>query len=238
MGVTDKIIIITGASQGLGKELSLQLGVMGAKIALVARTESLLQDLKNQIKSASGEAEYFICDITNRSQIDQTVTQITKTFGTIDMLVNCAGIWTTTEFEEHKPELIQHAFEVNSIGLINFTYEVLPILKHKKYGHIVNIVSTAGYDIPDNKDWPVYTSTKMAVRGFSKALRHQLDGTKIKVSELYPGGFESNIFETLGEVDAHNQPWMMKTSQVAEAVVYMLNTPEDLCIREICLTKI
>ena len=236
--VKDKVIIITGASQGLGKELSMQLTKLGGKVALVSRTEKDLKEVKETIISNRGVAEYFICDVTDREQINNTVQKIKEHFGNIDILINNAGIWTTDDFEEERPELIEQAFRVNSMGPIYFTKALLPILKANNKGHILNVVSKAGIDIPDNKDWPTYTATKWAITGYTKALTYALADTKIKVSAFYPGGFESNIFETAGEKEAHNQPWMMRTEDVANAIVYILNSPEDLYIKAIEVSNI
>lgn len=238
MNLKNKVVIVTGASQGLGKELSQKLAKLGVKAALVARTEKLLKGVKGKINKSGGTAEYFVCDVTNQKQVSETVKRILKTFKTIDILVNGAGIWTTDEFEEKRPELIELSFKVNSIGPIYFTKAVLPIMKKKNKGHVFNVVSKAGLDLPENKDWPTYTATKWAMTGYTKALKYALEGTRIKVTGFYPGGFESNIFETLGEKDAHNQPWMMRTSDVADAIVYALNTPEDLFINSIGMSNI
>jgi len=236
--VKGKVVLVTGASQGLGRELSQKLARLGARVALVARTEKLLKEVKNSIKKAGGQAEYFVCDVTSQKQVNGAVKAVVKTFGTIDILFNGAGIWTTDEFEKEKPELVEQSFKVNSIAPIYFVKAVLPIMKKKNTGHIFNVVSKAGLDTPENKDWPTYSATKWAVTGYTRALKYALEGTKIKVTGFFLGGFESNIFETAGEKEAHNQPWMMRTSDVAEAIVYALNAPDDLWINSIGMSNI
>lgn len=236
--VKDKVVIVTGASQGLGRELSQQLAKLGAKIALVARKENLLKEVKLTIEKQGGIAKYFTCDVTSYQQVQETVKKISHEFGTIDILVNGAGIWTRDEFEDKNPELIEQAFKVNSMGPIYFTKAVLPILKKKNKGHLFYVISKAGLDLPENKDWPTYAATKWAITGYTQSLKGALEGTKIKVSRLFPGGFESNIFETLGEKDAHHQPWMMRTEDVANAIIYTLNAPEDLWINTVGLSNI
>ena len=235
--VKGKVIIVTGASQGLGKELSLQLSKLGAKLALISRNEALLKDIKSHISENGGESEYFVCDVSDLNQVQETIKKVTAKFGTIDVLVNGAGIWTTDEFEENRPELIEQAFKVNSIGPIYLTKTLLPIFKKQNSGHIFNVISKAGLDIPDNKDWPTYAATKWAMTGYTQALKYHLQDTKIKVTGFFPGAFESNIFETLGEKDAHNQPWMMRTADVASAIVFTLNAPEDLWINTIGMSN-
>lgn len=233
MNLKNKIVVITGASQGLGKELSIKLASFGAKVALVARNQKLLNEIKEGINNNSGKAEVFVCDITDNDQVKRTVDKILKKFGNIDILINGAGIWTTDEFEESKPELIEKAFKVNTIGHIYFIKTILPLMKKVNKGHIFNVISRAGLDLDENKDWATYSATKWAMTGYTKALRYSLVDTKIKVTAFYPGAFESNIFETAGEKEAHNQPWMMKTSEVVDAIVYALNKPDSLSIDSI-----
>lgn len=237
MNLKNKVVVVTGASQGLGKELSIKLASLGAKVALVARNKKLLNEIKKEIISNKGEAEIFVCDITKNDQVKKTVNETLKRFKNIDILVNGAGIWTTDEFEEDRPELIEEAFKVNTIGHIYFIKSILPIMKVKNSGHILNVISKAGLDLFENKDWPTYTATKWAMTGYTKALKSSLTDTKIKVTAFYPGAFESNIFETAGEKEAHNQPWMMKTSQVVDAIIYALNQPENLSIDSIEMAK-
>ena len=233
-----KTVVITGASQGLGKQLALQLSAFDTSLALIARTESELSKVRTEISQNGGTAQYFVCDITEFSQVQTTFANIVKEFGIIDILVNGAGIWTTDEFEKRDPMLVEKAFLVNSIGPIYCTKQVLPIMKNKNSGHILNVISKSGLDVPENKDWPTYTATKWAVTGYTKAIQESLRDTKIKVSAFYPAGFESNIFETAGETDAHDQPWMMRTADVANAIVSMLNTPDDLVIKGIEMSNI
>jgi len=234
----DKVVVITGASQGLGRELAQKVSKAGAKVILVARNEKLLKEVKQLISQEGGFADYYLCDVTNFSQVKDTVAKILTKFGKIDILVNGAGIWTTDKLEDNKPELIENAFKVNSMGPIYFTKAVLPFMKKVNKGHILNVISKAGLELPENKDWPTYTATKFAITGYTKALKQQLLETKIKVTGFFPGGFESNIFETAGEKEAHNQPWMMRTSDVADAIVYALSTPDDLSINSIGISNI
>ena len=182
--VKDKVIVVTGASQGLGRALSVKLSGMGAKVAVVARNEKLLYEVRQQLKAEGGEVEMFMCDVTNISQVNETVKAIEKKMGTIDILVNGAGIWTTDKFEDSKPELIESAFKVNSIGPIYFTKAVLPIFRKNNHGHLFFVISKAGLDIPDNKDWPTYAATKWAVTGYARALKYALEDSAIKLTCL------------------------------------------------------
>lgn len=236
MKLKNKVVVITGSSQGLGESLSYKLAKEGASIALLARTESLLKKVKEKIVNDGGEAEYFMCDIRNLQQIKRAVKQIKDKFGKIDILVNNAGVWTDEELEKERPELRKNAFETNALGNINFTYELLPLLKKQGRGHILNVISTAG--VGDNALWKTYGATKWAMVGFSKALRCSLKDTKIKVTLFLPGGFDSNLYENAGRPNPHNQPWMMKTDDVADIIVFALTQPNDVQIEQIIVSKI
>ncbi len=233
----NKVVVITGASQGLGKELSLGLAKLGNKMALVARSEGLLKQIKDKINKSGGIAEYFICDVTQIKQIKETTKKIINKFGKIDVLINGAGIFSLDKLEDEKPELTEEVLRVNSVGTINFIRSVLPYMEKVNSGHIINVISRAGLDLEENKDWLTYTASKWAVTGYTKALQAKLTKTAIKVSGIYPGAFESNIFEKVGYKEAHNQSWMMETSQVVEALVWVLNQPDKIEVSSLSLYK-
>ena len=237
MNLKNKVVIITGASQGLGKAIALKLSKEGAKVALVSRTEKLLQEVKNEIVKSGGVAEYFICDIVNEKQIEKTVKNIIIKFGAIDILVNNAGVWTDENLEKEHPEFRKKAFEVNTLGHINFTYAVLPYFQDQNSGHIFNVISNAGLLEKDNVRWKSYAATKHAMTGFTKTLRDSLVTTKIKVTGFFPGGIDTNLYENVGRVDAHNQPWMMKAEDVADCVAFALTRPDEILIESIVISK-
>lgn len=241
MDLKDKVIIITGSGSGLGKALALKVAALGATIALVARTEVELEAVKNEIIQKGGKADYFICDITDDSQIKMTVSQILKKYKSVDFLVNNAGIWTDEELEKNNPELRKKALMTNTMGTIEFTYALLPHFQGKNNGYIFNVISTAGAsDTPagNNVMWKTYGASKWALTGFTKALRESLVGTKIKTTAFHPGGFESMLYEKAKRKDAHSQPWMMNTNDVADVIVFALTRPENVLMEKIIVSKI
>lgn len=229
----DKVVIITGASQGLGKELSLQLGKLGAKIALVSRNEKLLSEVKKEIVDAGGIAEYFVCDVTDVDQINSSVSKILDTFKTVDVLVNNAGVWTNDKLETKNKDLVEKTFMVNSVGPINFYKAVASIFEKNKKGHFVFINSIWGLNLPETKNGLVYTATKWAMTGFATALKHKYSGTDIKVTSIFPGPFVSNIDKNAGDDFGDDESMEMKTSEVADAVVYALSASEKMQIGDI-----
>lgn len=242
MKLKDKIIIITGASSGLGEALAYKVAEEGARIALVARSEERLRKVKQRIIKNKGQAKYFVCDIRNVDDIQKTVSEIFKKFGHVDILVNDAGIWTDDSVEKNKPQLRKDALETNTYGNIEFTYAVLPYFQKLNKGYIFNVISTSGVNDWDNTFCKAYAATKWAMTGFTKALRDSLKSTKIKVTSFFPGGMDTELFATSGRTDKdnkplHNQPWMMKKEDVADIIVFALTRPDDVLMERIVVTK-
>jgi len=241
MKLKDKVVVITGAGSGLGKEIAIKASQEGARVVLVSLSEEELRQVKQQILKEGRSVEYFVCDITDLKAIKKTVKNILAKFKVIDILVNNAGIWTDEELEKNNPDLRKKALEINTLGNINFTYEVLPHFKEKNKGYIFNVISTSGIgDIPagNNVLWKTYGASKWALTGFTKALREELINTKIKVTGFHPGGFDSNLYEKAKRQNPHSQPWMMKTTDVADVVIFALTRPDDVLLERIIVTKI
>ncbi len=235
----DKVVIITGASEGLGKTVASKLQEMGAKLALVSLDEEKLRLAADEIGQ---NTKIYPCDITEPEQIKSVVKKILSDFGQIDVLVNNAGVWTDEEIEKSRPEQRRKVIETNALGNIEFTKSVEPIMLEQKNGHILNVISTSGNSDTssgDNTLWQTYGASKWAMSGFTRALKDSLDGTGIKVTGFYPGGFESNLYENANRSskDSHNQPWMMKTEDVADTLIFCLTRPEDALIEKLVITK-
>lgn len=237
MKLKNKVIVITGSSQGLGETLAYKVAKEGARVALVARTEKLLKKVKEMIIKEKGEVEYFVCDITKIENIKSAVGKIAEQFGNIDILVNNAGVWTDDEIEKNNPEQARLALETNVLGNIWMTKEILPMMKKQNKGYIFNVISTSGLADWDNTNWQTYGATKWAMTGFTKSLKDSLKGTKIKVTSFFPGGMDTNIFENAGIKNYHNLPWMMKKEDAADIIIFALTRPDDVLMERIVATK-
>ena len=231
MSLKGKVIVITGASRGLGKAIAQRLVKEKAKLALIARTKKDLEVLKDELKS---ECEIFVCDVSNEVLVKLTVKKIIQKFGRVDILINNAGIWYEGSTDKHSLEKIKELFLINSIGPIYLTREVLPYMKKQESGQVLNISSSAGTR-PDG-GWGVYTSSKYALRGFTDSLKMELEGTGIKVMGFYPGGMNTTLFTTAG-FKKENEPWMMKKEDIAEIIVFMLKTPDDVTMHHVEVRK-
>jgi len=240
MKLSGKTIVITGASQGLGEEVAYQSAREGARIVLIARTEKLLNNVKETIIKEGGRADYYVCDIRDTGAVDAAVDKIIKDYNRIDILINNAGIWTDEDIEKTNPGRRLAALETNALGHIQITKAFEPHFRKQNAGYIFNVISTAGVgdvQASNNSLWQTYGATKWAMTGFTKALKDSLQDSKIKVSGFFPGGFDSNLYENAKREHPHKQPWMMKTSDVAEIIVFALTRPDDVLMERIIVTK-
>lgn len=129
-----RVVIVTGASSGIGREIAQNLAKKGAKVALVGRDCSILSELQSEIEKDGGEAGAFGCDVTKLGDIKQSVHDICAYWGTIDALVNNAGVYAVGELKSMTDEKIDLLFETNIKGLIRYTREVLPVFSKKQIG--------------------------------------------------------------------------------------------------------
>lgn len=231
MDLKSKVVLVTGASDGLGRSLAIKLAKNGAKIALVARSEDKLKQIKEKI---GNQADYFVCDISKPNQIKTTITKIQKKFKSIDVLVNCAGIWLEGATDQADPKKIQAMFNTNTLGPIYLTGAVLPFLKTRPEATIFNVISDSGLD--PSPDWGIYVASKFAMRGFTDSLKLELKNTNIKVMNLYPGGMNTELFVKAGNKH-FNEPWMMDKEDVADIIIFMLTRPKDVVINDLVVRK-
>ncbi|MBG9446663.1 SDR family NAD(P)-dependent oxidoreductase [Cytobacillus firmus] len=186
-----KSVIITGAGSGLGKELALLFAGQGFHIILTGRTLEKLQSVEQEIHEAGGSAQSYTVDITQTKDISKLMTQlqIYELYG----LINNAGVGHFGPVNSLSAHDIQEMFETNTLGTIYMTQAVLPLLKEKNEGLLMNIISTAGLKGKVNES--VYVASKFAVRGFTESLLKELENTNIKVKAVYMGGMDTPFWD-------------------------------------------
>lgn len=236
----NNVAVITGASQGLGKEIALKLAQLNYEVVLVARTEKLLAATMAEITAAGGKAAYYLCDISDQQQVINLANQVKIDYETIDVLVNNAGVWTDDSLEQNDLSKKELALKTNLLGQIYVCEAFLPLLNQSHTNRILMTLSTAGVaGIPagDNTNWKTYGATKWGLKGYTQALKESLRATNTQVIEFYPGGFDSNLYENAHRPNAHAQPWMMKTADVADIAVFALTRPGDVYMEQIVASK-
>jgi len=178
-------VVITGASSGIGADVALGFSERGAKVGLLARRGEMLKDLADKIDAAGGYAIPIACDVTNRGQVFSAMEEAKKGLGSVDILINSAGVLIPGPVADMPPENLERMLTVNVLGILHSMQAVLPGMKAAGRGSIVNIASLAG-----RRGMPPlggYCASKFAVVGMTEALRVELFGTGVNVSLVMPG---------------------------------------------------
>src|SRR6202790_37643 len=181
----DKSVLVTGASSGIGHDVALVFGEQGARVAVLARRRTQLDELAKKINKRGGQALAIDCDVTDRARVFSAVEQGKESFGQGDILINSAGLLVPDTVEQMRPEDLEKMMTVNLFGAVNAMQAVLPLMRRAKAGNIVNISSLAGRR--GMSPLGGYSATKFAPVGLTEALRVELFNTGIKVSLVMPG---------------------------------------------------
>ncbi len=208
-------VLITGASQGIGKALAETAARRGARVLAVARSASLLHELADQLRAEGNPIITAEADVTNPDDRRKMVEAAVRQFGGLDILVNNAGIGATGHFVEVGPERLRRIMEVNFFGLTEMTRAFLPLLRHGVRPAIVNISSIAGKrGLPARSE---YSASKFAVEGFSEALRTEVAKDGIDVIVVCPGLTQTNFSHNMLEQRAR-MPMDHMRGMTSEAV--------------------
>lgn len=235
--ITDKVIIITGASSGLGEASARRLAKNGAKLMLAARREECLQNLVNEIEQAGGTAKYQLTDVTNRSEVEALVKATLQAYGKVDVLVNNAGLMPLSPLAATKVAEWEKMVDVNIKGVLYGVAAVMPIMQAQKSGQIINISSVAGHKVfPGGA---VYCATKFAVKAISEGIRLESEGI-IRSTNISPGAVATELAnsitheETAKGMDAIYEI-AIDADAIARAITYAIEQPDDVDVNEIII---
>jgi len=181
----NKAVVVTGASSGIGEDVAVGFARQGARVALLARRKSMLDDVAGRIDGAGGRAIAIACDVSKRADVDAAIEEATRAFGRLDILVNSAGILIPSDVEKLKLADLERMMSVNVYGALNAIQAAIPIMRRQGAGSIINIASLAGRR--GISPLGGYSATKFAMVGLTEALRMELFGTGIRVSLVMPG---------------------------------------------------
>ena len=232
MNIKDQVVVVTGASKGLGAAIAARLAQAGCSLALVARSEQELDKLADQLTCEHGViAQGFACDLSNSQAVLDLAKQITHSFGRIDVLINNAGLGFYKPFLEHSVAEHEAIIDVNIKAAVHFSYGVLPQMIERQSGQIINIASDVSHRPQPNM--AVYSASKFALRGFSLSLLREVKEHGIKVGLLNPGiidtCFNNNVPGNQNAKDA------LQPDSVAEVVLQMITQPQFQLIDELTL---
>lgn len=235
--ISEKSIIITGASSGIGEATARMLAERGAKLMLAARREERLDKIVAEIEAAGGTASYQTVDVTVKSQVDALAQATLNKYGKIDVLINNAGVMPLSRLEQLLVEEWERTIDINIKGVLYGIAAVLPHMQKAQSGHIINLSSVAGHRV-----FPaaaVYCGTKYAVRAISEGLRQEVGG-HIRCTIISPGAVATELTNSISDPEASqniDQLYQIAIAPdaVARAIVYALEQPQEVDINEILL---
>ncbi|SFJ82668.1 SDR family oxidoreductase [Celeribacter neptunius] len=236
--IQDKVVIITGASSGIGEASAKELAAKGAKVVLGARREDKLKQIADDIKAAGGEAVYQVLDVTKVEDSEAIVKLAKDTFGGLDAILLNAGIMPVSNVSALKTGEWKEMVDVNINGVLNGVAAVMPTFTEQKSGHILAISSVAGI-----KAYPgtaVYGGTKWFVRDFMECLRMEsaTEGTNIRTATLYPAAINTELLNTITDEGAAAgmaglyDAFGISPDRIAKVVSFALDMPEDTTVNE------
>ena len=213
MNFNDKVILITGASTGIGKELATQLSGIKCSLVLLARRSELLDDLKTQLKSGKANIKTYKCDVADPDEVSKVFTSLKDELGKIDIAILNAGVGSKSSAEDYSYENAKNTFDVNVLGIVNCVENLLPDFIKRKAGMIVGVSSLA-----DSRGWQgsgFYCASKAAATILLENLRVELKPFNIKVITVKPGFVETPMTEK----NKFPMPFLMSAEKAAKIII-------------------
>jgi NADP-dependent 3-hydroxy acid dehydrogenase YdfG len=236
--IKDKVVIITGASSGIGEATAKLLARKGAKVVLGARRADKLAAIVDEIGRAGGQATHRALDVTRPSDNEAIVELATERFGGVDAILLNAGLMPSSPVSALKTDEWDRMVDVNVKGVLNGVAAVMPTFLAQKSGHILAVSSVAGLKAYPNG--AVYGGTKWFVRDFMEVLRMEsaLEGTNIRTATLYPAAINTELLNTITDERASEgmhslyARFGISPERVADVVAYALDLPDDTTVSE------
>jgi NADP-dependent 3-hydroxy acid dehydrogenase YdfG len=235
-GIEGKVVVITGASSGIGAATALLLAERRAKVVLGARGLDRLEAVAARIADAGGEAACARTDVRQRDDLSKLVKLACDRHGKLDVLVNNAGIGPISPLDALHVEEWEDMIDINIKGVLYGIAAALPVFRAQGFGHFINIASTAAHRIVPNM--AVYAGTKIAVRAISEGLRQEA-GDKLRVTVVSPGFTRTNLAESMTDPEAKAQivasmeKFAMPPDAIARAIAFAIEQPPDVDVGEI-----
>jgi NADP-dependent 3-hydroxy acid dehydrogenase YdfG len=233
--IKDKVVVITGASSGLGEATARRLAREGAKLVLGARRLERLQTLAEEL--SLGDDAVVQTDVTDREQVENLVKHAVQTHGRVDAIINNAGLMPLSPLEALRVEDWDRMIDVNLKGTLYGIAAALPHMKEQQGGHVINVSSVAGHTV--NPGGAVYSATKYGVRVISEALRQEVKPYNIRTTVISPGAVATELPGSVTEpdvaegVNALYESVAVPADSFASMVVFAMSQPEDVDVNEI-----
>ena len=234
--IKGKVIVVTGASSGLGEAAAKRLCTEGAMVVLGARRLDRIQSLADALTRAGGKALAVETDVVKSEQVKKLVEQAVRTYGRIDVMINNAGLMALSPLEKLRIEEWDRMIDVNLKGVLYGIAAALPYMKEQKSGHFINVSSVAGHKVRPSS--AVYGATKWGVRALSEGLRQEVKPYNIRTTVISPGAVATELPNSVTEPDiAENVRKIYEKAIPAEAfaqaVAYAMSQPDEVDVNEI-----
>jgi NADP-dependent 3-hydroxy acid dehydrogenase YdfG len=232
--LSNKVVVITGATSGIGEGTARLLAENGAQVLLGGRRTERLQRIAGEIESAGGQVRFRALDVTQRSDMDTFIDYACAEFGRVDVLVNNAGVMPLSPLSSLKVDEWDWMIDVNIRGVLHGIAAVLPRMEAQGFGQIINVSSIGGFVVQPTA--AVYAATKFAVRAISEGLRKESD--KIRCTCVYPGVVESELADTISDEAARERmiayrKVAIQPDAIGRAIQFVIEQPADVDVNEI-----
>jgi len=228
-----KVAIVTGASRGIGRAISVALASRGATVVLAARSMEKMRQVAALVTEAGGKAEIVATELTEEDSIRNLVTVTGGKFGRLDILINNAGVTHSADLEKTSTKDWQRCMFINARAPFILCREALGLLRKAPAAYIVNIASVVG--IKGYPQQSAYTSSKHALRGMSISLAEELRGTSIRVHVICPGGVDTDMVSRVRPDIAKDE--LIKPDEIAELVLYLVTHEGNAVVDEIRIRR-
>lgn len=229
-----KVVLITGASSGIGEATARLLARKGLQVVLGARRTERLETLVSEIRAKGGTAEYHALDVTNLEDMQAFVGFAKETFGRIDVIVNNAGVMPLSKLEALKTDEWNRMIDVNIRGVLHGIAASLPVMQQQGSGQVINMSSIGGHAVSPTA--AVYCATKFAVGAISEGLRQEV--SNIRVTVISPGVTESELADSISDNEARQvmqdfRKNAIPADAIARAIAFAIEQPNDVDVSEI-----
>ncbi len=231
--LTGKVAIVTGASRGIGRAISIALANEGATVVVTARSIGKLKETAECVANLGAKAEVVPAELSEEQSIKNLISEVADKFGRLDILVNNAGITHSAQLEETSTEDWQRCYRINATAPFILCREALPFLRKAEAAYIINIASVVGV-----KGYPLqsaYTASKHALRGMTMSLAEELAGSNIRVHLLCPGGVNTEMVDRVRPDIKKNE--LIAPDEIAELVVYLVTHKGNAVIDELHIRR-
>jgi len=235
--IKDKVVIITGASSGMGEAAAKHLATLGATVVLGARRADKIEKLAQDIQQTGGKALAITADVTKLEQVKNLVDTAVEQFGRVDVMINNAGLMPLSPMDRINVAEWNTMIDVNFKGVLNGIAAVLPHMKAQKSGQIINTSSVAGHKVFTGS--AVYSATKYAVRALTEGLRMDVKPYNIRTTIVCPGAVKTELLEHITEADIQqaNKDYVgevgISPDSFARVVAFAIGQPEDVDVNEV-----